>query len=587
MMNAAIGYFMHWDPCPILGVQPTVETAEIYSREMIAPMLRDVPVLADLLGETSVKTTGRTLLHKSFPGGVLSLVGANSGAGFAMIDRRIVAFDEVDRYPASAGDEGDPIALGEKRTETFWNRKIIAGSTPLIAGASRIEELFYAGDRRRYHVPCPHCGHMDFFRFNAIRGGEDDEIDERGHLMRWPKDQPDEARFMCRLCGCEIEERCKESMLERGEWRADGEFSGHASFHVWAAYSTSPNAKWGDIAKRFVAAKKEGPLKLKTVVNTDLGETWVERGEAPDWERLHQRREPYAIGTVPSSSALILTAGVDVQKDRLVYDVVAWAANKENWAVDIGEFHGDTALDATQSGSPWANLDELLERMYPAADGREMKISMMAVDSGYNTNTVYNWCRSKPMARVIAIKGGDASSMIGTPSPVDVLLRSGRRIQRGYRVWPVNGNMIKSELYGWLGLRLAEDGAAPPGYCHFPEYDEEFFRQLTAEHLVSIVNRRTHRVRMEWQVIPNRENHWLDTRIYARAAAAVLGLDRMAPPPARPPAPSPPVAAPGETREHAGTAAREHVASPPASRRPGGGWLGGRGRGGGWLGRKR
>ncbi|HET9063664.1 MAG TPA: phage terminase large subunit family protein [Candidatus Binatia bacterium] len=572
-INAAIAYHMHHDPCPILVVQPTVEDAEGYSKEEIAPMLRDVAVLAGLVSDAGPKTSAQTILHKSFPGGVLSMVGANSGRGFRRVSRRVVIFDEVDGYPASAGAEGDPIKLGEKRAEYYWNRKIIAGSTPLVAGASRIEELFLAGDQRRYHVPCPHCGHVDFLRFNVTRGGEDDVADERGHLMRWPKDKPDEACFMCRACGSAIEEVHKRAMIEAGEWRADGEFAGHASFHIWAAYSLSPNATWGQLAAEFLEAKRLGPEKLKTFVNTVLGETWKERGEAPDWERLYQRRESYPIGTVPDGP-VVLTAGVDVQKDHLVYEVVGWASDRENWSIDAGELHGDTALDST-----WAQLDALLARTFAGPDG-DHRIGMMAVDGGYNTQVVYGWARQHPMTRVIVVKGvSGARMLVGAPSPVDVTLR-GRRMQRGYKVWPVGVDIAKGELYGWLRLRLGEDGAAPPGYCHFPEHGEEFFRQLTAEHLVTSVNKRTGRARMEWQVLPNRQNHHLDARIYARVAAAVLGIDRMAaveratPRAVAPSGALPPASAPR---------------SDPMPARDPGFWGGRRprGPGGGWLGRRR
>ncbi len=571
MINAAIAFHMAHDPCPILVVQPTIDNAKIYSKEEIAPMLRDVEVLAGLVSETSVKSSANTVAHKTFPGGVLSMIGANSGRGFRMISRRVVIFDEVDAYPPSAGSEGDPVKLGEKRSEYYWNRKLLAGSTPLVAGASRIEELFNAGDRRRYYVPCPHCGHMDFLRF-ALR--DNAEI-EGGHVMRWPKDRPADAHFMCRVCGCAIEEAHKYAMIAGGEWRAETESPRHASFHIWAAYSLSPNATWGQIAARFVEAKKK-PEMLRTFVNTELGETWKERGEAPDWERLHERREPYAIGSVPTGP-VVLTAGVDVQKDRLVYEVVGWAPNRESWSVDAGELYGDTAVEAT-----WDQLDSLLSRSFPGADGGELSISMLAVDSGYNTQVVYGWARRHPMSRVIACKGvSGARMLVGAPSPVDVTVR-GKRMQRGYKVWPIGVDIAKGELYGWLGLRRG-DGDPPSGYCHFPEYGEEYFRQLTAEHLVTVVNRRTHRAKMEWQVLPNRENHYLDARIYARAAAAVLGIDRM-PRADRAPSVTPTTgSSPPPSPEIESRSNRE--AGPPRSD-----FWGGRPRGprrSGWLGRRR
>jgi phage terminase large subunit GpA-like protein len=534
MMGAAIGYFMTQDPCPILVVQPTVETAEIYSREMVAPMLRDVPALADLMKGSAVKTSGRTLLHKTFPGGAFSMVGANSGAGLAMISRRVVALDEVDRYPASAGDEGDPVSLAEKRSESYWNRKIIAGSTPKLAGASRIEEMFLAGDQRRFYVPCPQCGHMDFLAFRPRPDG-------RGHVMQWDDGAPESAYFVCRVNECIIEETSKRAMLDAGEWRADGMFAGHASFHIWTAYSTSPNVSWGEIVAEFLAVKDKTE-QLKTFVNTTLGETWQDHGDATQWEQLYQRREPYTIGTVPSPSIVALTCGVDVQKDRFVYEVVGWAANRENWSIDYGELDGDTAIDAT-----WNKLDErLLTRTFPGIDGAQHVIAMLAIDSGAFTQSVYDWARRHPMSQVIAIKGDDGPRpIIGAASKVDINFR-GKRLQRGYRVFVVGSDTAKVELAGWLGMPRGE-GDPPAGWCHFPEHDPKYFKQLTAEHLVTVVNRKTNRSTREWRVIANRENHVLDCRVYARAAAALIGIERMAQPPKISPAQATAAQAPGST----------------------------------------
>jgi phage terminase large subunit GpA-like protein len=570
MMGAAIGYDLHQDPCPIMVVQPTVEDAQGYSKEEIAPMLRDCEVLAQLAGEATTKTSEQTILHKVFAGGgSLTMVGANSGRGFRRVSRRVVIFDEVDGYPPSAGAEGDQIKLGIRRTEYYWNRKIIAASTPLTAGASRIEEMFEAGDQRRYHVPCPQCGHRDILVFSE---------GERGHWMQWPEDDPAAAHFVCGASGCIIEEHHKRDMLERGEWRADAEFHGHASFHIWAAYSMSPNATWGQIAGEFLEAKRQGPEKLKTFVNTGLGETWHERGEAPEWERLYQRREGYQVGSVPAG-VLFLTAGVDVQKDRFAYEVTGWNERKESWSIDAGVLMGDTSAEGT-----WGLLDELLARPF-AGEEKTFSIAMMAVDSGYNAQQVYNYCRRHPMTRVIACKGvATERALVGVPSAVDVTVR-GKRMQRGYKVWPVGVGIAKSELYGFLRLPAPLDGEpAPAGFCHFPEHGQEYFRQLTAEQLVTR-KKRSGFTALEWQVIPGRENHWLDARVLARAAAAVLGLDRMKPPPPT---------APRAQDAHAQARAEQPKPLPPQQpkrpapgpRKPGGGWLSTK-RPGGWLGRRR
>lgn len=566
VLNAAIGYFMHQDPCPIMVVQPTVEDAQGYSKEEIAPMLRDCDVLRDLIQEPKAKTSESTILHKSFPGGSLSMVGANSGRGFRRVSRRVVIFDEVDGYPPSAGSEGDQIKLGIRRAEYYWNRKIVAGSTPLVAGVSRIEQLFEDGDQRRYYVPCPSCDHMDFLVFRERQDG-------RGHHMQWPEDKPEEAFFVCSKNGCVIEERDKRPMLAAGEWRAEAEFTGHASFHIWAAYSLSPNATWAQIADEFLDAKRQGVEKLKTFVNTTLGETWQERGEAPDWERLYNRREPYPIGSAPEG-VYFITAGADVQKDRIYYEVVGWGLDKQSWTIEAGALYGDTAGEEV-----WAELDELVGRSFPGAAGRELPIATLGIDSGYNTQQVYNWARRYPMTRVIACKGvGSQRTLIGQPSPVDINI-NGKRSRRGYKVWPVGVGVAKSELYGWLRLpQPVDDEPAPPGYCHFPELEAEFFRQLTAEQLVTITKRSGHPPRLEWQIIPGRQNHWLDCRVYARAAAAVQGLDRVV---------SPPTGGSSPASQKAKPAAEASPAPARAGRkRKGGGWLKG-GRGGGWLGKRR
>jgi terminase, large subunit len=527
IINALVGYSIHQAPCPLLVVQPTVDDAKGYSKEEIAPMLRDCEVLATIVfeeaEEVGPRESGNTILHKKFPGGVLSLVGANSGTGFRRVSRKIVLFDEVDGYPPSAGSDGDQIELGIKRTSYYWDRKIGAGSTPLIAGASRIERLYEQGDKQRYFVPCPHCGHMAPLVFSAEHGGA-------GHTMSWPEGQPEEAFFACEKSGCVIEYRHKREMVERGEWRATKPHTAkqvargklHASFHVWAAYSSSPNTEWGQIAAEFLTAKAN-PETLKTFVNTVLGETWKEKGEVPDWEKLYARRETYKVGTVPEG-VKFLTCGVDVQKNPAgwFYEVVGWAANKESWSIDAGFISGDTANDAE-----WARIDDLLGRTYPTASGVDLAILCLAVDSGDNTNTVYTWARRYPMRRVIAVKGVEkARAIIDACSPVDVKV-SGKRLSRGYSVWPVGHAIVKSELYGWLRLkRPAEGEPFPAGWCHFPEYGEKYFQMLTAEHLVAHADNRGF-TRYVWELMTGRENHYLDCRVYARAAAARLGLDRM------------------------------------------------------------
>jgi phage terminase large subunit GpA-like protein len=488
----AVGYYTHHDPSHMLLVQPTIEDAKKFSKENIAPIL-DLPILRGLVSSAKSRSGDNTLTMKLFRGGSLSLVGANSPRGFRRTSQRIVMFDEIDGYPASAGTEGDPIELAIRRTDYYWNRKIIAGSTPTDEGVSKIEKLFEAGDQRRYYVPCPHCGEF--------------QVLKPEHL-KWPEAHPEQAYFVCPINGCVIEHRHKRDIVAAGEWRAEApehftEHNRHASFHLWAAYSYSPNATWGQIALEWVRAARGGAMTHKTFKNTWLGQTWRVSLVAVGWERLYRRREAYTIGTVPRG-VLVLTCGVDVQKDRLVYEVVGWGRGKRSWSIDYGVLPGDTSDVAR---GPWSQLDTLLARTFPHAAGGAVPIRLLAIDGGYNTQQVYAWARQYPPSRVLVVKGQESRSalIVGTPRAIEVNYRG--TLRRGFKSWPVYGHTAKDELYGWLGLEAPVDGAEPPpGFCHFPEYDEEYFRQLTSETLqVSRDGRR-----YEYRVLEGRENHALD-----------------------------------------------------------------------------
>lgn len=185
IINHAIAYHIHQDPCPMMVVQPTDQDAEDYSKDEIGPLFRDTPVLQDLVAEDKSRTSTNTLRKKIFPGGQLLLVGANAPTGFRRVTVRVVFFDEVDGYPAEAGTEGDQIRLGIRRTDTFWNRKIILGSTPTTKGYSRVENYFELTDQRRYFVPCPFCGHMQYLRFPQFK---------------WETGKPETTKYECEKC---------------------------------------------------------------------------------------------------------------------------------------------------------------------------------------------------------------------------------------------------------------------------------------------------------------------------------------------------------------------------------------------------
>jgi phage terminase large subunit GpA-like protein len=448
IINHAVAYHIHYDPCPQMVVQPTVEDSQGYSKEEIGPMLRDTPILTGLVSEPRSRDSGNTILRKIYPGGFLVLVGANSARGFRRITVRNVYFDEVDAYPPTAGQEGDQIKLGSRRTDTFWNRKIIIGGTPTVKGFSRVEFYFEKSDQRRFYVDCPHCGNSDYFRFKNLK---------------WPKDNPERAHFICQNCQKEIDEKFKYQMIESGEWRAAKEMSNHAGFHIWAAYSYAPKTTWAHIAREFLEVKSNPDL-LKTFVNTVLGETWEEKGEGIDSTTIEKRAEDYGLDL--ANEILIITIGVDVQADRLEGEIVGWGAGLESWSIDYFRIPGDPHFVET-----WQNLDKVLGKAYKRADGVKLKYHTAFIDSGYATQEVYKFCYPRQSRRVYATKG--------QPKPGNqiVALSKKRYKRRGLKLFNIATIGAKDKIFAYLQIKKPG-----PGFCHFPDrYGQDYFDMLTAE----------------------------------------------------------------------------------------------------------
>lgn len=505
----ALGYVIDHAPGPVIFIQPTVDLAKRFSRQRLEPLITVTPRVAEKVAPARSRDSANTMLEKQFPGGHLVITGANSAVGLRSMPAQYAFMDEIDGYPVDVDEEGSPLALVEARQRTFARRKRAKVSTPTIAGRSAIEAAYLASDQRRFYVPCPDCGEMQPLEFKQLQWSS---------LGR----PPEKAVYECRACFFHIENHQKTAMLASGEWRAEApEHVGKVrGYHLNALYAPVGWMSWGEVARQFVDAHKD-PEKYRVFINTVLGEVWTAKGEAPEWEALYRRRDAYALGTAPEG-VLLLTAGVDVQKDRLVYEVVGWGRGKRSWSIDYGELPGDTA---DLKGGPWPALDAVLARAYTHASGVPMTIRVLAVDSGFNTQAVYDWTRRYPSGRVIAVKGNDAGELLGTPTALEVNAR-GRRAKRGLKVWHVGSSVAKLELYGWLRLELPLDGSEPsPGFCRFPEYGEEYFKQLTAEHLIVGKNRKGFITR-QWEVIAGRQNHVLDARIYARAAAALAQVDK-------------------------------------------------------------
>lgn len=515
MITALVAYHIAHDPCSLLVVQPTVEDAEGYSKKEIAGAIRNNEVLHGRVRDPRSRDSGNTILAKEYSGCTLWMTGANSGRGFRRIHARKAICDEVDGYPVSAGTEGDPIDLAHKRTEEARiDRKLILGSTPLNRGSSRIEKSFQESSREHYFVPCPHCKHEQRLEW----GGKDQD-----YGIKFDRESPLDAWYLCARCHAQILHEQKLWMLDRGEWIAEApEIATHRGFHLWTAYSVSPNATWGHIAAQFVRVHKD-PQRLKTWVNTWRGETYEETGEGLDGHWLSGRREPYPSANgriVIPAGAAALTAAVDVQDGWFAARIDAWSPAEEWWTIDYRILHLDpSAIDS------WREVDALLTAPWRHQLGGDIYIRAAGIDTGgHHTQAAYNYCRPRYRRTlpdgsrqfVFALKG-----MAGGSRPIWPPAASVNNIGR-VRLFMVGVDQAKAAIYARLKVR-----SPGPGYAHFPIgvawCDDEFFEQQTAEHVVT-----DDRGKRSWAMRSGvARNEPLDTAAYSYAAlqgAIAFGL---------------------------------------------------------------
>lgn len=515
ILENVAGYYAHRDQCPIMIVQPTLTMAEDFSKKRIAPMIRDTPALTGLFTKANARNSGNTTLDKQFRGGYLVLAGANSPASLAGRPIRVALGDEVDRWQDNVGSEGDPVELLSVRTTAWWNRKLGFFSTPTVEGRSAIAGLYEESDQSKFFVPCHHCKHEFVLQFEHLKYTEGETIlaNEDGKLIRTAAD----AWFECPGCNGRLNDAQRMSMVRAGRWEATKPFHGTRGFWLWSAYSPFVTAM--EIANKWLRALGDHE-KMVVFRNTWLGLTHRETGEAPDSEKLYGRRESHSLGTV-QPGVLFLTAGADVQKDRIEVSIYGWGRNRQCWLVDHVILSGRTSEEQI-----WSELTEIRLRSYRHPGGAMLNIARFCIDSGFESQMVYRWVREQHTPDVMAVDGRTSlgGMTVGQPSPVDVDI-AGRKIKRGIKVWPVDTGKLKSELYGRLNLPRPEDGETyPNGYLHLPQVSEEFCRQLTAEHLVTKLNNKGYRIH-QWEKMRDR-NEAMDCHVYSRAGAHQLGLDR-------------------------------------------------------------
>lgn len=504
-INNVAAYFIDQEPSPQMLVQPTLQTAKEYSQIRIGPMIKACPVLADkVIDEDNAKKSTKdkpSMYFKPYPGGYLVMAGSNSPASLASKPIRILLRDEIDRFPDSIPGEGSPLDLSEQRTRTFFNKKIVDSSTPLIKGESKIEAIFLQSDQRHYFVPCPHCAYEQELLWENVHWDKEGSDLERSKT----------AVIACTSCGevMKREGRADSNWIGQGHWRKTAE-SDIAGFYLSALYS--PLISLSEMVLIYLKAMhSRDEDKKQTFYNLMLGLPY-EKNKQPtkEYEDLYEkRREPYS-AEIPNEVCL-LTVGVDVQHDRLEAEVVGWGSGWESWGIEYRIFMG-----RPEAGSPvWNDLDDWLQKLRCYAEGGELPVSAAFIDSsdGNFSEDIYKFTKARESRRVFSIKGHSrhGSPYISKPSKV------GRVNAALFNIYTHAG---KSKI-----IHRINEEQIGPGYCHFPDnvergYDEDYFKGLMSEKYVVKAAGETG----EWVKVRKR-NEPFDIRNYAQAAAELIIRD--------------------------------------------------------------
>jgi phage terminase large subunit GpA-like protein len=511
IMANIIGRSIDLEPVNMMIVHPTIKAAERWAKGRLEPMVEATPSLGEKIPPRKARTGEQTILHRQYPGGQMFINGANAPTDLAAQTVRWALFDEVDRFEASAGHEGDPVDLGIQRTVDYGEfAKWWMSSTPTIFGRSRIEDAYANSDQRIREAKCPKCKEFFEILWEHVKFKDPDTGEKR----------PELAHIECPLCEKPWTEFDRKKAIRQARWRPTGVFNGVAGFRINAF--VCPRADLVALARRFMAALGK-PEQEQTFANTVEARAWRPKADAPPWEQLWARREKWPAHVLPEG-VRALTGAADIQKDRIEVRVWGWNKGAECWHIETRILLGPTNRDEV-----WHALDELLDETWTLAGGGQLHLERLAVDSGAFTEEVYKWGRTyRANRRVMLVKGARESSAVVLGLPVrEGVNRQGKRSKYGVRVWPIGGSKAKEWLYQKLGLPMPTEGEEfPAGFVHLStRVSSEELKQLTGEELRSGKDRYG-RLRSEWHIKPGHENHALDCWVYAYAAAIDWGLWR-------------------------------------------------------------
>ena len=490
-----ICYVMDHAPAPMMILLPTLEMRDAWRSQKLNPAIMETPVINQLLGGLRGRDSANRQDLIDFPGGVLFLSGGNSPNSYAQRSVRYLVLDDLDRFPAEAGEEGDILLLSEGRTKSFHRHKRVYVSTPTLVDGL-IDRKWSVSDQRHYHVPCPLCGEFQPLEW----GGADESVGIKYTIL---DEETVAVHYRCRKCGGNIPESCKTEMLARGHWvptHPRRSRLGYQFNSLYAPIGIGPT--WAELVQAWLAAQ-EHTSSLRAFYNTQLGLPWEERGQSVDPLTIFARREDFR-----HRPQMLRIAGIDVQKDRLEMTIYDFGAGEECWAVEHVIVYGDTAGE-----DPWRELESYLEDLAPNFGG---------IDSGYNTDQVLAFARKRKW--LFLLKGilGRGKPLVEPDEERSRRLR--RRRRRTFAPYLVSDEAAKSLLTQRLMMPAVEGPA--PGYIHFPQevasFDEEFFAQLTSNEMRerTVKNRRIR----EW-VETRERNEAYDCWKYAMAALRLSRVD--------------------------------------------------------------
>lgn len=492
LINTALYYIKHC-PSPIGQFQTTEQTAKRFLKQRENPAFTAMG-MNDLF-------YGDEMYIKEFPGGILTTGWSNSPSNFRSAPFCISLCDEISEWPDDCGGQGDPCELARRRTTNFPRRKLFWNSTPVIEGECRITKMFELGDQRHYQVPCPHCGELHKWEWGNVVW----DCDSNGKAL------PQTVRMRCPHCGEEYGEYHKTELMALGQWVAENPDGEYPSFHINALYSPLGWYSWANAVSDFVKAKGD-VNKMKSFTNNVLGEPWsLDGGKVIDPNGLMSRCEEYE-SEVPDG-AVVLTAGVDVQDDRLEVEIVGWGKGLENWGITNRILIGNPSEHGV-----WDALDSILMASYRNSLNENLYVAATLIDSGgHHTDDVYRYTAKRERRNVFACvgKAGLARPLVTRPQ------KTKKSLVYNASLVNVGVDIAKDQFYDWISIENPG-----PGYCHFPakpdEYNQEYFAQLTAEKRF----KKWVRGSQVWSYKKLRQrNEALDKRNYARGALNIVGID--------------------------------------------------------------